>query len=679
MLLSSFHIRLQLCSRPIRRLAFFGFSLTLVTCIYFMVFYVTGDTQQNLWLSSLKVFGRDVPPHPSSSNQQQQQMRADQKGQACVHSSLELWPPEIEALMKPAVKPLQCSTVEKNWVYVKNSTFYITLLAKQQHGNIVCEYVPLERGTDDFTVFKKSVIMPMKNGTKIPSDFFQVRCVGQRGEIYGNLHSGVSHKVSPLNGGKTPSSTHSSSSKGLSGLNILIVGFDSVSRMMWQRNLPETYKYLIESLGGIVLEGYNIVGDGTPQALLPLLTGMQEPELPEARRGHAGASPVDGHPWIWKELKKAGYITQWAEDGASVGTFTYRMLGFQDQPVDHYMRPFYLRAEQQYHLNKPYCLGSVPRHVNMLNWARDLFDTYREQPKFSFVFHSELSHDHIGTLRVVDQDLTKFLQYMEGESHLDNTLLILMSDHGARFTQVRQTLQGKYEERMPFFSFRLPPRFAQKYPTIVQNLKQNANRLTTPFDIHATFKDILYNTGADGTPASGDMPRGISLFQTIPLERTCVHAGIEAHWCACLHWVEVGVTDSMVYGAANALVTTMNDLTLGCRSECEVLSLHNITSAVRYTPNQNVLKFRQSKDTDGRVADLSDDMEVDEILYQVTIITEPGLGRFEATVKFSTSSSKFAVDTRDISRINKYGSQPHCVMDQLPHLRPYCYCKVQLS
>lgn len=57
------------------------------------------------------------------------------------------------------------------------------------------------------------------------------------------------------------------------GYNVLMFGFDSLSRNMFQRNLPNSHKYLTETLGAIVLEGYNIVGDGTPQALIPILTG----------------------------------------------------------------------------------------------------------------------------------------------------------------------------------------------------------------------------------------------------------------------------------------------------------------------------------------------------------------------------------------------------------------------
>ena len=93
-------------------------------------------------------------------------------------------------------------------------------------------------------------------------------------------------------------------------LNIIIIGFDTVSRLAWIRNLPKTYQHLTEQLKAVVLEGYNIVGDGTTQALLPFLTGKTELELPETRRGYSGSRTVDGHQWIWRRLEDIGYVTQ---------------------------------------------------------------------------------------------------------------------------------------------------------------------------------------------------------------------------------------------------------------------------------------------------------------------------------------------------------------------------------
>ena len=87
--------------------------------------------------------------------------------------------------------------------------------------------------------------------------------------------------------------------KGLN-LSVLMFGFDSMSRMAWMRFLPKSREYFLSQLGGFELKGYNIVGDGTPAALFPILTGLGEDEIPEVRRGFKGAQPLDDLPWIWK-------------------------------------------------------------------------------------------------------------------------------------------------------------------------------------------------------------------------------------------------------------------------------------------------------------------------------------------------------------------------------------------
>lgn len=60
------------------------------------------------------------------------------------------------------------------------------------------------------------------------------------------------------------------------GLNVLMFGFDSLSKNTFIRKLPKSYEYFKDQLHGTVLQGYNIVGDGTPQALIPILTGKRK-------------------------------------------------------------------------------------------------------------------------------------------------------------------------------------------------------------------------------------------------------------------------------------------------------------------------------------------------------------------------------------------------------------------
>ena len=252
------------------------------------------------------------------------------------------------------------------------------------HGRLHCEFIPFVRGNDDFSVLNGEKINPFIDGDALPGDYGEVKCLGNSGKVYKNLMLGIS---------PSPSYKARLHEHPKVGLNILMLGFDSTSRMTWMRNLPKSHEYFTKTLRGTVLKGYNIVGDGTPSALLPILTGKTEQELPEARRGYKNATVVDNHPWIWKDFHNAGYVTQWGEDAASIGTFTYRMLGFKEQPVDHYLRPFYIHAESQYNSHKPFCLGSLPRHVNMLNWVKDFFSVCADTPKFSFLFHSEFTHN----------------------------------------------------------------------------------------------------------------------------------------------------------------------------------------------------------------------------------------------------------------------------------------------
>ena len=84
---------------------------------------------------------------------------------------------------------------------------------------------------------------------------------------------------------------------------------------------------------------------GTPQALIPLLTGFTELELPETRRRMKNSDYVNVYPMIWKEYERYGYVTSFNEDVPDIGTFTYRLNGFDEQPTDHYMRTYYLAIE----------------------------------------------------------------------------------------------------------------------------------------------------------------------------------------------------------------------------------------------------------------------------------------------------------------------------------------------
>ncbi|GFR96926.1 elongation factor Tu [Elysia marginata] len=585
----------------------------------------------------------------------------------CILPDLDPRDPEIKAF-DYSVNKLKCSD-EENWAFVENGTFRKAVSAENKYGRFMCEITPFE-AKGDLETFTGRRILDAVDGFLLKQDFLQVKCITNYERVYTNVHIGIAYKHDL----HMRSQLKSLPPKAMGGYDILMLGFDSISRLSWMRNLPQTRQFFLNELDGIELEGHNVLGDGTVQAIMPLLTGHLELDLPSARRDNASAVPyIDNFPFIWKNFKEAGYVTAWGEDMHNFGTFQLRLNGFRKAPVDHYMRPYYMVAETHYNTRLYGCLGSDPRHMRLFNYFRDMYHMYgSKKRKFMFGFHSEFSHEDNNRVKMVDEDFANFLTNLSNSGYLNHTILILMADHGARFAGIRKTQQGKLEERLPYFSFSFPPGFKAAYPKEVEQLRQNRKRLTTMFDIHETFHDLLDN---NPQRKSRTKERGISLFKPIPTSRTCKEAGIEPHWCACLNWADASQDKMLKASAGKAVVNYLNSLTEIARDRCEPLSLDRVLSLARFVPRDKVLAFKQSADKHGDVPDLSDVMTLNSEYLQVTLVTTPGEGQFEVTLTHFHKTGSFHVRTEAISRINKYGNSAACVVQDQPNLRQFCYCK----
>lgn len=469
--------------------------------------------------------------------------------------------------------------------------------------------------------------------------------------------------------------------KDWSGLSVYILGFDSLSQMATRRSLPKTVRYLEEAMQAVVLNGYNIVGDGTPQAFIPILTGKTEEELPLTRKRYRTANYLDAvYPFIWNNFSDAGYVTLFGEDTAEVGMFTYRLKGFDKQPTDHYPRTFYQVSEG--HEKNRKCIGPEPQHKQWLRYSEEFMSRYPpDVPKFLLMHHGLYSHDHINVITLADADIEAHLRHMHTSGKFDNAVVILMADHGHRFAKLRDTQQGQLEERLPFFAVYLPEKFRESGngSRAFANLKKNANRLTSPFDIHATLADVIRWPTAEelSTPQDAAKDRSLSLFRDIPASRTCSQAGIAPHWCTCLDW-QSAMADGQQVGIstmlASAVVEAINNQTLPERKLCAPLRLVNLTDAKRLIPHDDLLKYNGAKDNDGFVPKLEGHVQATFATYQVKFTTAPGDAKYEATVQFDVSSSTVTVDLTAVSHINAYGDRPHCIIDKNFFLAAYCVC-----
>ncbi|KAL1490473.1 hypothetical protein ABEB36_013161 [Hypothenemus hampei] len=583
---------------------------------------------------------------------------------ACKQPKLEVYNPDIMKLVKH-VEPINCTKAGIDWVKCRGPECVIQESAKRKYGPIKCSFTDILR-VDDYHLIDGETSYSSEYYKLEKSDVVRVSC------------QSADHKWSAtLTGIRFTNDIWDSSNweemkNTALKMNVLMFGYDSLSKNTFIRKLPKSYEYLTKNLGTIVLEGYNIIGDGTPQALIPLLTGKTELELPDTRKRLKNTHFVNSYPFIWDEYKKAGYVTAFFEDVPTIGTFTYRLNGFKEVPTDHYMRPYYLASLGEQNKWPKLCTGDTPRHKVMLNTILDFFLVYRTKPKFLFGFHGELSHDDYNLIGAADDDTLNLLEELNTSGSLNNTILIIMADHGHRFADIRNTLQGKQEERLPFFSFTFPEWFKKRFPRCHLNLKNNSEKLVTPFDVHKTLQDIL---DLQYVGSSSTDQRAISLFTQIPTERSCADAYIEPHWCACLDWENMNLSSPLSQRLGATLIDAINNITNSHRAICEPLKVATLFWVMKLSPNKNLLKFSHNADIDGFVADLSANLQTKSDLYQIKVMTEPGKAIFEASLKHFNNNS-IEIKERDISRTNMYKSQAKCVEKQLPHLRKYCYCKL---
>jgi len=280
----------------------------------------------------------------------------------------------------------------------------------------------------------------------------------------------------------------------------------------------------------------------------------------------------------------------------------------------------------------------------------------KDKRYFQFIWTNGLTHDYLNTGILGDDHLKSTLEWFHEGGYLNQTILILMSDHGARYGGIMEYQQGQIENRMPFLFFVIPSWFKQKYARAFQNLKDNHDRLTTPFDVYETLTDLITLKHITGNEIEKremavveiinlSVPCGISLFLPIPLERTCEMARIPHSYCPCRNLTSISTNNPEVKQAANYAVCYINSL-VEKYPQCAVLSLSDVKSA------------QVAKDHVG-----NED-------YQIIFETRPGDALFEGSVVRDQRgvwnvSGKF-------DRTNSHGNQSYCVESKLAKLSCYC-------
>ncbi|XP_066995599.1 uncharacterized protein [Anabrus simplex] len=447
-------------------------------------------------------------------------------------------------------------------------------------------------------------------------------------------------------------------------LNVLLVGIDSMSRLNLFRTMPRTVAHLRHT-GWVDLKGYNKMGDNTFPNLNSILTGLSVEQLTKIC-WPTKSSKLDDCPFIWKEFHNRSYVTAYAEDEPTMSTFNYHKTGFVQPPTDYYLRPYMLAAINKLPTKKrnnlDICLGPSSTTDHLLRYATDFVTTFRNTLYFALIWLNNFSHNNHNTPAAMDLRVLQFLNELIDTGALNTTFIVFFSDHGMRFGKIRETFVGWLEERLPFIYFWIPEWFRKRYPESFQNLIMNSDRLTSPYDLHDTLRDVLEKSENSIVSlyhnVTPECPKCKSLFSEVIEDRSCEDAGIAPHWCTCTQYETLSVKSETVQAAARYVLTEI---------QMKLKKAGNSSDEAKLCAElqmSRVIKARSKIHGDKKAADHDD--------YVIMFETLPGEGLFEATVRhWHESSIEFNI-MGIVSRINSYASHSTCVKDA--ELKLYCYC-----
>jgi hypothetical protein len=281
--------------------------------------------------------------------------------------------------------------------------------------------------------------------------------------------------------------------------NIVVIMIRQLSQQQFRQQLPRTKK-ILPALDLTHFTKYTPVADLSEMNHAALFKGSNGTET--------------NAPWLWDEVRRAGYATLTAENGCSADSTIFPSLRSNKTRESQWQKMFCFDSE------RPNCLGGSSSAKHMLLYG-ERFIRYHHQKKnpwaafLSFVESQEDTGMLVGTL---DLPIFGFLYSLRNKmTALDWewTTIAVVSDHGLNYGPYVKSFAGLRETVRPVLYLKVAN------TTNDQSLKFNRNMYTTPYDVYKTLlptttsqkdrNDELFS-GGSGSP-------GLSLLSQLPRNR----------------------------------------------------------------------------------------------------------------------------------------------------------------
>eukprot|EP01127_Copromyxa_protea_P018988 TRINITY_DN6082_c0_g1_i1.p1 TRINITY_DN6082_c0_g1~~TRINITY_DN6082_c0_g1_i1.p1 ORF type:complete len:616 (+),score=98.22 TRINITY_DN6082_c0_g1_i1:78-1925(+) len=430
-------------------------------------------------------------------------------------------------------------------------------------------------------VLDGKLLSRFKSGTPIPENAYYgvFKCAGQ-GQVF------VNRPYRP------PTSAVEIEDK----LNVMIVLLDNVGRYQYQRMYKKTQEFLasLEYSTVFDFEAFHASGTNSLPNKLILWAGtcwersckssvLQESMNSKFYNGEKhDITEAMKLPWLFKLFSEKGYVNYHAEEAAGIKRKgdTYGNSSilnfFADIPREDFIHEIFpghafnfgsssctrhTCPGTVFSSTEPFAACNVDRLTfqTIFDDMTNFWNTYEEYPKFAGV---SLTFDHQAQPQgsaCLDYGVVEFLEGLKNQDMFENTVVVLVSDHGSKVGQYFTTPSGIKENMLPLLNIIAPNWLVDDHPDLFELLAENQKKLITHFDLYYTLRQLADFPNLSRPKELSEINYAYSLFDSIPDTRDCDEAGIPRIYCICGSWQSVQEEEEEVQLALALVIEKLNE------------------------------------------------------------------------------------------------------------------------
>jgi hypothetical protein len=292
-------------------------------------------------------------------------------------------------------------------------------------------------------------------------------------------------------------------------LNVVLVIIDSLADAHFRRTMTQTVRVLqrveqAKTARVFRFDRYHVLGwhsDQNQPAIFAGSVAVSHPHIFARRAGGVllgasrGGAPFQCDDLLWSRYAKLGYVTAEADcrceiddllkygrhlSQAHCGGRNITEIIDVTRPGHYFCGPLFPGYTDHRH--------KVCARDNV-RMTHDTLRAYDDLPVFASVYLEEMHGARAGAFAShVDPQLASALE--DAIDMFDDSLVVLVSDHGLHFGQHLETLEGQIEHKLPLLHISVPTWWLERHPDAAAALEHNQQVLTHHYDLHAMLEHL---------------------------------------------------------------------------------------------------------------------------------------------------------------------------------------------